>query len=151
MKIIELGHVVLYVTNLERSAHFYRDVLGFRVVGEMALGARSGAIAFSGGRTHHELLLIKVGGVPKVGRAPEPGLYHIGLKVADSHEELKEVYRELREKGVTITGMSDHTVTHSIYIEDPDGNQLELYADVSDAWKSDPSLVLAPIKRLDLE
>ncbi len=151
MQIKELGRVVLYVTNLERVAGFYRDVLGFKEVGRMDLGGKSGAAAFSSGRTHHELLLIEVGGNPEPRHAPRPGLYHIGFKVADSHDELKKVYRELKEKNVPIVGMSDHTVTHSIYILDPDGNELELYADISDEWKQDPSKVLAPIKPLSLE
>lgn len=46
--------------------------------------------------------------------------------------------------------MTDHTVTHSIYILDPDGNELELYADVSTDWKSDPKAILAPPKPLHL-
>ena len=50
-----------------------------------------------------------------------------------------------------IVGASDHTVTHSLYVLDPDGNELELYADVSDTWKSDPSVIFAPIRRLPLE
>ena len=65
MEIKELGHLVLYVRNLERSASFYRDVLGWRQI----LGGPDGAplpfraAAFSApcGRTHHELLLIEVG------------------------------------------------------------------------------------------
>lgn len=144
MNIKELGHVVLYVTNLEKVANFYRDTLGFREVGR----TKFGVAVFSSGRTHHELLLIEVGGEPQQNNAPKPGLYHIGFKVADSTDELKKVFRELEEKGVTIIGTSDHTVTHSIYVLDPDGNELELYADVSDAWKENPSLVLSPTKSL---
>lgn len=151
MNIKELGHVVLYVTNLEKMASFYRNTLGFREVGRMALGKGAGAVAFSSGRTHHELLLIEIGGEPKKDRVPKPGLYHIGFKVADSTEELKKVFKELKEKEVTIVGASDHTVTHSIYILDPDGNELELYADVSDDWKKNPALVLSPIKPLKLD
>lgn len=146
MQIKELGHVVLYVTNLERVANFYRDTLGFTEIQRMV-----GAAVFSSGRTHHEMLLLEVGGEPLPHKQLQPGLYHIGFKVADCTEELKQVYRELKEKGVTIIGTADHTVTHSIYIHDPDGNELELYADVSDAWKTDPRTIMAPTKRLDLE
>ncbi len=146
MKIKELGHVVLYVTNLERSANFYRDTLGFNEI------IRTKDIAvFSSGRTHHELLLIEVGGKPKKSQKAEPGLYHIGFKIGDLPEDIRKAYRELREKGVTIIGASDHKVTHSIYILDPDGNELELYADVSDEWKKDPKAVMAPIKPLNLD
>ena len=145
MKIKELGHVVLYVTNLERSANFYRDTLGFNEI------IRTKDIAvFSSGRTHHELLLIEVGSKPRT-RKPEPGLYHIGFKIGDLPEDIRKAYHELREKGVTIIGASDHKVTHSIYILDPDGNELELYADVSDEWKTNPKAVMAPIKPLDLD
>ncbi len=146
MQIKELGHVVLYVTNLERVANFYRDTLGFTEIQRMV-----GAAVFSSGRTHHEMLLLEVGGEPISHKQLQPGLYHIGFKVADSTDELKQVYKELKEKGVTIIGTADHTVTHSIYILDPDGNELELYADVSDAWKTDPRTIMSPTKSLSLE
>ena len=146
MHIQELGHVVLFVTNIDISAHFYAEILGFPLIqkdGRTAL--------FSGGRTHHELLLIEIGGQPETRRGMRPGLYHIGFKVGNSHEDIQKVWDELNEKGVPIVGTGDHTVTHSIYIMDPDGNELELYADVSDIWKTDPKAVLTPVKPLDLE
>lgn len=145
MQIKELGHVVLYVTNLERSANFYRDILSFREIAR-----EHGVAVFSSGRTHHELLLIEVGGEPQLKRSVKPGLYHVGFKIGDGTEAVQSAYRELHEKGVTVVGASDHGVTHSIYILDPDGNELELYADVSDEWKRNPAAVLAPIKPLDL-
>lgn len=145
MQIKELGHIVLYVTNIKIMAAFYRDILGFQQIhaeGRIAL--------FSGGRTHHELLLIEIGGQPKQHRV-EPGLYHIGFKIGDGPEAARQVYRELVEKQVPIVGTGDHGVTHSIYILDPDGNELELYADVSDAWKTDPKAAMTPVRGLDLE
>lgn len=145
MHIHELGHVVLYVTDLTRMADFYRDTLGFS-----ELTRKGGFAVFSGGRTHHELLLIEVGGEPKMDRRFEPGLYHIGFKVGESTEELRAIYRELLANGVTIVGTADHTITHSLYILDPDGNELELYADVSDVWKYDPTALMAPVKPLHL-
>ena len=146
MKIHELGHVVLYVTNLELVGDFYRDTLGFReVVRQWPIAA------FSSGRTHHEMLLIEVGGVAEHSARPTPGLYHIGFKVADSHDELRAVYKELKEKKVPILGTTDHGVTHSIYIVDPDGNELELYADVSDEWKRNPAAIGEEAKPLKLD
>ncbi len=144
MEIKELGHVVLYVTNLARSADFYKNTLGFREIAREANVA-----AFSSGRTHHELLLIEVGGVPRQKFA-EPGLYHIGFKIGDTDAELKEAYESLKTSGVRVVGMSDHHVTHSLYILDPDGNELELYADVNDEWKRNPQSVMAPAKKLEL-
>jgi catechol 2,3-dioxygenase len=146
MEIKELGHVVLYVSNLQRSADFYRDILGFH---EIHRG--EGGAVFSSGRTHHELLLIEVGGTPSPKGRPVPGLYHIGFKIGDSNADAKKAYKELKEKGVTIVGTGDHSVTHSIYILDPDGNELELYADVSDEWKENPEAVLKRVRPLPLE
>lgn len=145
MNIKELGHVVLYVSDLSKSANFYKDILGFREI------TRTNVIAlFGGGRTHHELLLIEVGGQKVKLSTPQPGLYHIGFKIGDSTLDLKKAYQELKERGIKISGTADHKVTHSLYIEDPDGNELELYVDVDDSWKSDPKAVLANIKPLDL-
>ena len=146
MEIKELGHIVLYVTNVKRVADFYRDTLGFH---ELSRGA--GYAVFSSGRTHHELLLLEIGGEIKHKKSPEPGLYHIGLKIGDGAEALRAVYRELKEKGVTIIGATDHHVTHSLYILDPDSNELELYADMSDVWKTDPLAVMRKARHLTLE
>ncbi|MDD5083531.1 MAG: VOC family protein [Candidatus Moranbacteria bacterium] len=146
MHIKELGHIVLYVTNLTRLADFYRDTLGFT---QIACDRQTAL--FSSGRTHHELLLIEIGGPPKVKRGVEPGLYHIGFKIGDGTESVKQAYKELLEKGVTIVGSADHSVTHSLYILDPDGNELELYADVSDEWKTNPAAILKPTQYLSLE
>jgi catechol 2,3-dioxygenase len=78
-------------------------------------------------------------------------MYHFGLKIGESDEELREARQRLAEAGVRVVGASDHTVTHSLYIEDPDGNEIELYIDVQpELWREDPSAVLAPIKPLRL-
>jgi catechol 2,3-dioxygenase len=66
-------------------------------------------------------------------------------------EELRTAKRELEEAGIPIEGMSDHTVSHSLYLRDPDGNEVELYTDVDEAlWKNDPSAVVSPVKPLRL-
>ncbi|MES2953086.1 MAG: VOC family protein [Patescibacteria group bacterium] len=145
MTIKELGHIVLYVTDVKKLADFYRDILGFHEI------VRQGPMAmFSSGRTHHELLLIEVGGIARA-KGQEPGLYHIGFKIADTEDELAQAWRELKKNGVQIVGTADHGMTHSIYILDPDGNELELYRDISDEWKTNPKAVLAPVRPLHLE
>ncbi len=152
MKVAELGHLVLYVRDLERSRHFYGDILGWTEVrGDVPLGVP--AAAFSAGRTHHELLLIEVG--PSAAPIPpgrRVGMYHFGLKVGETDDELREVVHHLQQNGVTILGASDHTVTHSLYIADPDGNEVELYVDVlpAERWRDDPAAVFAPIRPLRL-
>ncbi len=150
MQVKELGHLVLYVRDVARSAAFYGEVLGWTPVVPEAPG--SPVAAFSSGRTHHELLLIEVGeGAARAPAGRRTGLYHFGLKVGDTDAELAEALGRLREAGVTIVGASDHTVTHSIYVLDPDGNEVELYIDVPGVdWKSDPTLLMAPVKPLAL-
>jgi catechol 2,3-dioxygenase len=148
MKAHYLGHVVFYVKDLERSLAFYRDLLGFEEVGRIFNGA---AAALTSGRTHHELLLIQVGDAPGPPRGRRRGLYHVGIKVGDSLEELRTAKRELEQDGVSIDGMSDHTVSQSLYVKDPDGNEVELYVDADEsAWKNNPAAVLSAIKPLHL-
>ena len=79
------------------------------------------------------------------------GMYHFGLKIGTTDDELRAAVQELQDKGVPIMGASDHTVTHSLYIEDPDGNEIELYIDVQrEIWRENPMAVMAPVKRLNL-
>lgn len=155
MQVKELGHIVLYVRDLERSAHFYRDVLGWRpIVDGTTAAVRAPIAAFSApsNRTHHELLLIEVGAdATPIPAGRRVGMYHFGLKVGDSDDELREALAALTEHDVAVVGASDHGVTHSLYIEDPDGNEIELYIDVPGVdWRSDPTLVMSPIKALQL-
>ena len=151
MQVKELGHLVLYVRDLGRSIGFYRDVLGWRQIQPRGETLRFPAAAFTSGRTHHELLLIEVG----EDAQPQPrgrhlGLYHFGLKVGDSDDEMRDALTTIQEAGVTVMGMSDHTVSHSLYILDPDGNEIELYVDVAGVDWSDPAAVLAPVRPLAL-
>jgi catechol 2,3-dioxygenase len=78
-------------------------------------------------------------------------LYHIGIKIGDSLEELRTAKKELEQRGIPISGMSDHTVTQSLYLQDPDGNEVELYVDAPEVdWKQDPSAILSPIRSLNI-
>lgn len=148
MKAHYLGHVVFYVRDLERSLAFYRDLLGFQEVGRIFQGA---AAALTSGRTHHELLLIQVGDAPGPATGRRRGLYHIGIKVGDGLDALRAARQELELAGVTIDGMSDHTVSQSLYLRDPDGNEVELYVDAAESvWKKNPAAVVSPIKPLYL-
>jgi len=157
VEIKELGHLVLYVRDLDRSVRFYRDVLGWRQI--LPADGDDGVLPFPAAgfsspsnRTHHELLLIEVGeAAASLPAGRRIGMYHFGLKVGDSDDELREALRSLEAAGAHIVGSSDHTVTHSIYTTDPDGNEIELYIDVPGVdWRNDPSLVMAPIRPLHL-
>ena len=144
-----LGHIVFYVRDLETSLKFYEKVLGLKRIegGELPFKAA----ALTSGRTHHELLLIEVGDAPGPPPGPRRGFYHAGFKIGDSFDELKKAYHELLSAGVQVNGMSDHTISKSIYLHDPDGNEIELYVDDPDVdWEDDPAAVLSPIRPLDL-
>jgi len=148
MKAHYLGHVVFYVKDLARSLAFYRDLLGFIEVGRVFNGA---AAALTSGRTHHELLLIQVGDAPGSPTGRRRGLYHIGIKIGDSLDELRQAKKELEGAGIPIDGTSDHTVSQSLYLRDPDGNEVELYVDADESlWKNNPEAVVSPIKPLRL-
>jgi catechol 2,3-dioxygenase len=147
----ELGHVVLFVSDLERSTAFYGGVLGWQ-----SIPRPDGmpACAFSSGRTHHELLLIEVG--PEALPIPSGrrvGMYHFGVKIGDHDDDLRAMRDRLAQFPdlVRLVGQSDHGVTHSLYVQDPDGNEVELYVDVPDVdWRNDPSLFNQPVRPLDL-
>lgn len=148
MEVKELGHVVLYVRDLERSRRFYRDVLGWREIGQ----SRPGRALFSSGRTHHEMLLLEVGpAATPIPPSPRLGMYHFGLKIGESDEEMREALARLQEANVPIVGTADHTVTHSVYVLDPDGNEIELYIDVQpEVWREDPQAILTPVRPLHI-
>jgi catechol 2,3-dioxygenase len=148
MKVRELGHIVLYVRDLARSRRFYGEVLGWReITPEEGVGFP--AAAYSSGRTHHELLLIEVGPTAApLPRGRRLGLYHFGLKVGETDDDLRAARDELMTAGARIVGATDHGVTHSLYIEDPDGNEIELYVDVDERWKEDPGVMFKePVAR----
>ena len=152
MTVRELGHLVLYVRDVGRSAAFYRDVLGWRQILPEPGQDPIGAAAFSSGRTQHELLLMEVGAdATPIPTGRRVGMYHFGLNVGDNDDDLRAALAQVQAAGATVVGASDHTVTHSLYILDPDGNEIELYIDVPGVdWKSDPALITAPIRPLAL-
>ena len=148
MKARYLGHVVFYVRSLDRSLSFYRDMLGFQDIGR-AFGGK--AAALTSGRTHHELLLIEMGDAPAPPTGRRLGLYHVGIKIGDTLDDLRTAKAELDRAGIPIMGMSDHTVSQSLYLADPDGNEIELYVDADPAvWGKDPAAVLSAVKPLRL-
>ncbi|OLB98381.1 MAG: hypothetical protein AUH30_08040 [Candidatus Rokubacteria bacterium 13_1_40CM_68_15] len=146
MQIRRVGHVVLKVRSLERSVPFYRDVLGLREVARL----RGQMVFFSAtGENHHDLAIMEVGAdAPAAGRAAV-GLYHVALKVGDDLDQLRAAKAHLEAHGVTMA-VSDHKVSQSIYLSDPDGNGLELYVDADPAvWRTNPAAV-AHVEPLEL-
>ncbi len=138
MKIQGVGHVVLKVRDLERSARFYTEALGLKEVGRF----QGRMVFFSAGQNHHDLAVLAVG--PEAPAPPEQavGLAHVALKIGDDLEVLRQAKAELEAHGVPIRGLRDHVVSQSIYCEDPDGNTIELFVDGDPAvWAADPTTV----------
>ncbi len=125
----EVGHVVLRIRSLARSTPFY-EMLGFTKVGEIP-----GAMAFfsATGEHHHDLGLQQVGEDAPAPPAGAVGLYHVAIRLP-SDDHVRAAFRTLRAAGVELVGTADHAVSHSLYVRDPDGIELELYADV-DGWQ----------------
>jgi len=143
-----LGHVVFYVRDLESSVRFYTEAVGLGLSGRIFKGR---AALLSGGGTHHELLLIQVGNAEGPMHGKRIGLYHVGWKIGDSIDKLKTCHNRLKELGYPIDGLSDHTISQSIYLRDPDGNELELYVDNPDYdWRNDDGWMEAPVKPLNI-
>ena len=143
---IELGHVVYYVRNLDASLKFYQQTIGLNLTGKVF---NNRAAVLTGGATHHELLLIEVGEATGPLSGHRIGLYHVGWKIGDSLDELRQMRDRLLAQGNEIDGMSDHTVSQSLYLRDPDGNEVELYVDDPNIdWKMDDSWMDAPVKKL---
>ena len=146
MQIKSLGHVVLKVRNLERSIAFYRDILGMK---EVARYQRA-MVFFTLGDNHHDLALMQIGANAPASDSGGIGLYHVAFKVGDSLDELRACKAHLEASDVTIMGMSDHGVSQSLYLTDPDGIEIELYVDADPTiWRDDPGAVLTT-KRLTL-
>ncbi|HEY9201887.1 MAG TPA: VOC family protein [Gammaproteobacteria bacterium] len=145
---IELGHVVYYVRNLQASIRFYADALGLTLRGKIF---NQKAALLSGGRTHHELLLIEVGEADGPLTGKRIGLYHVGWKVGNSLQQLRQCHQRLSELGYEVSAMSDHTVSQSLYLHDPDGNEVEFYVDnPAYDWRHNDSWLEAPVKPLKL-
>jgi catechol 2,3-dioxygenase len=120
-----IGHVHLKVSDLERSERFYVEVLGFHVT------ARYGgdAVFLSAGDYHHDIGLNTW--QSKGGPPPAPGttgLFHFAIRVP-TRRRLAEVLARLRDAGVRLSGASDHLVSEALYLNDPDGNGIEIYCD----------------------
>jgi len=131
---VRIGHVHLRVSDLARATAFYRDVLGFKLVGDGS-GAGVAATFLAAGDYHHHIALNtfeSAGGTP-----PPPGhtgLYHFAILYPDRAALSQAVWR-LFVRDYPIEGGRDHGGTVSVYLKDPDGNGLELtYDRPRDQW-----------------
>jgi catechol 2,3-dioxygenase len=129
-----IGHVHLKVSDLQRSLDFYCGLLGF----ELMLHYGEDAAFISAGGYHHHIGLntwYSKGGKPAPASAP--GLFHTAILYPE-RKDLAVALRRLLDINYPITGASDHGVSEAIYLDDPDGNGVELYWDrPRDQWPVD--------------
>jgi len=128
------GHVHLKVADIDRSLKFYQGLLGFQI--EQRYGSQ--AVFISAGGYHHHIGLNtwhSKNGPPAPPHST--GLYHTAI-VYPTRKDLAVVLKRLLDEGYPLTGMSDHGVSEAIYLNDPDGNGVELYWDrPKDQWPRD--------------
>ena len=138
MRIQALGHVVLRVTDRARAERFYGEVLGLPVCARYdENGLR---MAFFTLGNHHDFAVMEVSGEGSSRNEQAVGLHHVAFKIGSTIEELLEAKAKLEAAGLALSPV-DHDVTKSLYFEDPDGNGIEVYVDVSDAWRREPQRV----------
>jgi catechol 2,3-dioxygenase len=132
---VDIGHVHLKVSDVDRALAFYSGVLGFEVMARMGDDA---AFISAGGYHHH----IGLNTWESKGGSPPPpgttGLYHTAIRYPD-RQTLAGTLRRVLAAGVPIDGASDHGVSEAIYLRDPDQNGIELYRDrPKEEWPRSP-------------
>ena len=146
---VRIGHVHLKVADLDRALGFYSGVLGFSV---MQRFGNQAAFISAGGYHHH----IGLNTWESLGGSRPPpgstGLYHTAI-LYPTRAALGEALRRLIAAGIKLTGASDHGVSQALYLDDPDGNGVELYWDRPAAeWPTNNDGELAMVtQRLDLQ
>lgn len=144
-----VGHTHLRVADLERAIDFYRDMIGMRLV--TRYGGQAAFMSFDA--YHHHLGLNTWG---SLGAGPPPkghtGLFHVAFVYPD-RVALGRVIDRLWQGGFTLTGAADHSVSEAVYLDDPDGNGVELYRDrpMSDWPKASDGSPIMVNEPLDVE
>lgn len=120
-----IGHVHLKVSDLQRSLDFYCGLLGFEITTRYG----ADAVFISSGGYHHHIGL-NTWHSKGAGKAEQNavGLYHTAI-LYPTRKDLAEILRRIRDAGYNLTGAADHGVSEALYLDDPDGNGVELYWD----------------------
>ena len=128
IRLTGIGHVLLRVSDVERSKAFYSTVLGLQVTEQ---DPEHGGVFMALEGHAHSIDLFPV--TNQDDSAPRPsgslGLGHVAFRVS-SEEALRDAYFTLEQHGVKVTRAIDHVSQKSVYFHDPDGNRVELYCDM---------------------
>lgn len=134
-----IGHVHLKVSRIQKALDFYCRLLGFELI---TMYGDQAAFISAGGYHHHiGLNTWHSEGAPPA-KKEGVGLYHTAI-LYPTRKDLSEIYARLKENAYLLTGASDHGVSEALYLNDPDGNGVELYWDrPKELWptKSDGSI-----------
>lgn len=140
-----VNQVHLHVTDLHRSLTFYEEIIGLRTLME----SQESAVLTADGET--PLVTITQPGNATAKELRRTGLYHFAL-LLPSRSDLAACLKHLIESGYPLQGASDHLVSEAIYLGDPDGNGIEIYADrPSDQWEWENDYVRMDTVALDVE
>jgi len=144
-----IGHIHLKVSDLDKALAFYKDLLGFEV---MQYYGNSAVFVSAGGYHHHIGLNTWHSKNGKPASPESPGLYHTAI-LYPTRKDLAVILKRLIEAKYPLSGASDHGVSEAIYLDDPDGNGVELYWDKpKEQWPVDAEGNLQMItKRLDVD
>jgi catechol 2,3-dioxygenase len=147
---LRLGPVRLAVAELERSLDFYREILGLRVIEEADGGARLGPTREDGSEGAQPLVdLRELPGAAAVPPGGRPGLYHFALLLPD-RSRLSSFAAHLAAADFR-PGAADHRVSEALYLSDPDGLGIEVYADrPRERWSSRGRELLMTTDPLDV-
>jgi catechol 2,3-dioxygenase len=140
---MRIGMVTLRVRDLDKVADYYRDAIGLTVMTRTASGARLGA-----------------GGVPlldleRQGAARESrnaaGLYHTAF-LMPTRKDLARWLVHAAANRIPLSGFADHLVSESVYLDDPEGNGIEVYADrAPELWQWNAGTVTMATDPLDID
>ncbi|MDT0690264.1 VOC family protein [Salegentibacter sp. F188] len=144
-----IGHIHLKVSNIENALTFYHDLLTFEITERMG----DQAVFLSAGGYHHHIALNTWNSkdAPQASKKGV-GLFHTAI-VYPTRKDLAEVLKRLLEADYPLTGVADHGVSEALYMDDPDGNGVELYWDrPRDQWPKKPDgSVRMYTRNLDLQ
>ncbi|HLF79161.1 MAG TPA: VOC family protein [Dehalococcoidia bacterium] len=158
-----LNHLVLNVSDLERSHAFWSDIVGFKEVVSIPNAetgdARARFYRGKDGTGHHDLALFQIANPEKDTQALQEwsmaarnlGVNHVAIKYHDREEWLQQI-AFMQSKGVKFHVRTEHGMTHSAYISDPDGYGIEILYEVPrEAWEQNPGAAVVWARRVATE
>jgi catechol 2,3-dioxygenase len=120
-----IGHVHLKVSNLKKAIAFYCDLLGFQIT---TMYGDQAAFISAGGYHHHIGLNTWYSKDAEPAPTQAPGLFHTAI-LYPQRKDLATIYKRVLDAKYPFTGFADHGVSEALYLNDPDGNGVELYWD----------------------